>query len=391
MKRTTILLFFAMATAAAVFALVSCDEDSAEEVTVGVVVPLTGVHESTGMSMRNGVELALEEINGSSLLGGIKLRLIVEDSGSTSAGAKEAYEKLIEQDGVVAVLGPYTSSSTEEIISIANENRVISFSPTSAASKDRNGNKFNAEDDFIFRSSLTVERLVPEGVRVAKEELDYSRVATITNATDTFSQSNLEQLRQVFEDEGITVVSEQTYTRPSGDPIPDLTIQLTEIKNADPDAVFISALSSGRTEIMVKARLLDIKAPFIATLLTTDEVNKANAQLTGFASVEGAITFTVWLAVTDTPRNRIFQRNYQEEYEQEKPNAFAARSYGATRILAQAIADASSTDPEAIRDAMADIRVEDTVFGDFYFDAYGDAVYNPIVGIVRDGSFEIFE
>jgi ABC-type branched-subunit amino acid transport system substrate-binding protein len=137
MKRTTIFLFFAMATAAAVFALVSCDEESAKEVPVGVVVPLTGVHKSTGLSMKNGMELALEEINGSSLLDGIKLKFVEEDSESTTAGARKAYEKLIERDGVIAVLGPYTSSSTEEIISIANQNKVISFSPTSAASKKK--------------------------------------------------------------------------------------------------------------------------------------------------------------------------------------------------------------------------------------------------------------
>ena len=228
------------------------------------------------------------------------------------------------------------------------------------------------------------------GVRATKESMRYSRVATITNGHDTFSQSNLERLKQEFDKYGdVTVVSEQTYTRPSGDPVPDLTAQLTEIKNADPDAVFISALSSGRAEIMVEARRLGIEAPFIVTLLTIHEVNKANGQLDGAG--EGAITFTVWTAATDTPENRIFLRSYREKYEQEKPNAFAARSYGATRILAQAIADASSTDPEAIRDAMADIRVEDTVFGDFYFDAYGDAVYEPIVGIVGGGMFKVLE
>ena len=388
LRRIAALLFFAVVTTVAVLGFVSCDENSAEEVPVGAVVPLAGVHESTGLSMRNGMELAFEEINESSRLDGIKIRLIVEDSRSTSAGAKEAYEKLIEQDGVVAVLGPYTSRSTEEVIALANENKVISFSPTSAASKDRSGNKFNAEDDFIFRSSLTVEHLVPAGVRVAKQGLGYARVATITNSSDTFSRSNLERLKQEFDKYGdVTVVSEQTYTRPSGDPVPDLTVQLTEIKNANPDAVFISALSSGRAEIMAEARRLGIKAPFIVTLLTIQEVNKANDQQDGAA--EGAITFTVWTAATDTPENRIFRRNYREKYNQE-PNAFAARSYGAARILAQAIA-ASSTDPQEIRDAMADIRAEDTVFGDFYFDAYGDAVYNPIVGIVRGDRFEVFE
>ena len=382
MKRITILLFFAMATAAAVFALVSCDEESAKEVPVGVVVPLTGVLESTGLNMKNGMELALEEINESSLLDGKKIRFIREDSESTVEGAQRAYRKLIEQDGVVAVLGPFTSTSTREIIPIAHENKVISFSPTSAA------NGLSAKSEFAFRASLTVERLVPKGVSTTRERLRYSRVATITNNLDAFSQSNFEQLERAFDDEGVTVVSEQSYTRPQNEPFPDLTDQLTEIKDANPDAIFISALTSGRTGIMVQARKLGIEVPFIMTLLTIDDVNKANDQLPGVA--EGAITFTVWLAAVDTPENRAFLRNYRGKYDGQEPNAFAARSYGATRILAQAIADADSTDSQAIRDAMADVRVDDTVFGDFYFDRNGDAVYEPIVGIIRDGVFEVF-
>ena len=224
------------------------------------------------------------------------------------------------------------------------------------------------------------------GISVTERELGYRRVATITNSADTFSESNLKRLKKEFEKyEGIQIVSEQTYD-PSE--LSDLSAQLTEIKDADPDAIFISALPSGRTEIPVQARRLGIDdVPFIATLLTVDDVKKANERLAGAA--EGAITFTVWLAAVDTPENHIFLRNYREKYGQE-PGAFAARSYEATRILAQAIADASSTDSPAIRDAMADIRVENTIFGDFYFDRNGDAVYEPIVGIVKSGRFEVF-
>ena len=376
MKRMTAFVFFTVAIAAVVFASFSCD-DGAEHIPVGVVVPLTGVLESTGLDMKSGMELALEEINGSSMLGGAKIRFIIEDSESTPEGARRAYAKLIEQDGVVAVLGPFTSSATKEVIPIAHENKVVSFSPTSAAEG------LSAQSEFVFRSSLTVKHLVSAGVSVTERELGYGKVATITNGADTFSQSNLEQLKKEFEKHDIQIVSQQTYDPPG---LSDLTAQLTEIKNADPDVIFISALTPGRTEILVQARRLGIDVPLIATLLTIGDVNKANEQLAGAG--EGAITFTVWIAAVDTPENRVFLRNYREKYGQE-PNAFAARSYEATRILAQAIANASSTDSQAIRDAMADIRVENAIFGDFYFDANGDAVYEPIVGIVENGRFEV--
>ena len=373
-------VFFTVAVVVAVFAFFSCDDNDAEQIPVGIVVPLTGEFESTGLNMKNGMELALEEINGSSMLGGAEIRFIIEDSESTPEGARRAYAKLIEQDGVIAVLGPFTSRATKEVIPVAHENKVISFSPTSAA------DGLSAESEFVFRASLVVEHLVSSGISVTERELGYRRVATITNSADTFSQSNLKRLKKEFEKyEDIQIVSEQAYD-PSE--LSDLSAQLTEIKDANPDAIFISALPSGRTEIPVQAKRLGIDdVPFIATLLTVDDVKKANERLAGAA--EGAITFTVWLAAVDTPENHIFLRNYREKYGQE-PGAFAARSYEATRILAQAIADASSTDSPAIRDAMADIRVENTIFGDFYFDRNGDAVYEPIVGIVKSGRFEVF-
>ena len=328
--------------------------------------------------MKNAMELALEEINGSSLLDGTKIRFIVEDSEGAGDAAKRAYEKLIEQDGVTAILGPFSSTATKEIISIADKNKVVAFSPTSAASG------LSAQSDFVFRSTLTVEHLVPAGVSATKERVPYSRVATITNGEDTFSRSNLEQLKQAFKNEDVTVVSEQTYTRSQDDLLPDLTPKLIQIQDADPDAIFISALTLGRVGIMVQARRLGIDIPFLATLLTIDDVRKANDAESGAA--EGAVT--VWIASNDTPENRRFHSNYREKHDAE-PDTFAALSYVSVYILAHAIAGASSTDSQAIRDAMADIRLN-TILGEFSFDDYGDADYEPIIGIVKNGKFEVF-
>ena len=361
----------------------SCGQNETEEIGVGVVVPLTGPLSSNGLQMKNGMELALGEINGSPLLGGKEIKFIVEDSEGTPDGAERAYRKLIEQDGVVAVLGPFTSTATERIIPIAEQNRVVAFSPTSAA------RGLSARSEFAFRASLTVDPLVQAGVRVTRERLGYSNVAVIVNETDVFSSSNHEKVKEELEKHDVRIVSEQTYSRTGA--LPDLTMQLTEMINAvpAPEALFISALALGRRGIMVQARRLGLEThiPFLLTLSTIDDVSEANAALAGAA--DGAITFTTWIAAIDTPENREFLRNFRAKYGE--PDAFAALSYASTYILAQAIADASSTDPEAIRDAMADIRVENTVLGDFYFDRNGDAVYEPIVGIVEAGKFEVFD
>lgn len=358
----------------------SCGQNETEEISVGVVVPLTGPLSSNGLQMKNGMELALEEINGSSLLDGRKIRFTVEDSEGTPDGAERAYTKLIEQDGVVAVLGPFTSSATERIIPIAHQNRVVAFSPTSAALG------LSARSEFVFRTSLTVDPLVRAGVRVTQERLEYDNAAIIVNESDAFSSSNHEKVKEELEKRGVRIVSEQTYSRTGA--LPDLTTQLNDIMNAvpAPEALFISALAPGRRGIMVQARRLGMDIPFLVTLFTSDDISEANAVHPGAA--EGAITFTTWIAAVDTPENRRFLRNFRAKYDE--PDAFAALSYASTYILAEAIADASSTDPEAIRDAMAGIRA-DTLLGEFYFDRSGDAVYEPIIGIVENGRFEVFD
>lgn len=370
------------AIAILLFGLFSCGQDETGEISVGVVVPLTGPLSSNGLQMKNGMELALGEINGSPLLEGRKISFVIEDSEGTPDGAEGAYRKLIEQDGVVAVLGPFTSSATERIIPIAQQNGVVAFSPTSAA------RGLSARSEFVFRASLTVDPLVRAGVSITRERLRYDNVAAIVNEGDSFSSSNHEKVKEELEKRGVRIVSEQTYDRTGAAGLPDLTTQLTDMINVvpPPEALFISSLAPGRRGIMVQARRLGIDIPFLVTLFTSDDVSEANAVHPGAA--EGAITFTTWIAAIDTPENRAFLRNYRGKYDGE-PDAFAALSYAATRILAEAIADASSTDPEAIRNSMADIRA-DTLLGEFYFDRNGDAVYEPVIGIVENGRFEVF-
>ena len=144
-KRTTTFVFV-LAIAALITAFSACDqiqqlllpttpqmEDLSREIPIGVVLSITGRFASTfGRPMGTGFELALEEINNSQL-GGRSIKFIIEDDQSTVEGAVEAFNKLIQQDGVSVILGPATSSQTQAVFPIAQENGVVAFSPTSAA------------------------------------------------------------------------------------------------------------------------------------------------------------------------------------------------------------------------------------------------------------------
>ena len=346
------------------------------KIPIGFVLPQTGSLASSGIAMQQGTEIAVEEINNSQL-SDVQIKLITKDNQSTVEGTIDAVNKLIHQDGVPVILGLATSSETKEVFPIAHENQVVAFSQLSAA------RGLSALSDFGFRASLTVDKLVPVGVQITHERLGYQRVAKIADRVDFFSQSSNTMLAESLNAAGVEILTTETFE--TGET--DFSIQLTRIKDSNPDAIFISALPPETTKVLMQASQLGIPAdiPFIVTItLASDQI-----QILGDAA-EGALTFTSWISTADTPGNQAFVQNYSAKYGGE-PSIWAAQSYASIYILAKAIADAQSTDPIAIRDAMANITDFDTVLGKFSFDAVGDAVYNPIVLIVENGQLQIFE
>ena len=351
------------------------------EISIGVVLPQTGdlgpgEFGPGALVMENSFNMALEEINQSQLLGDASLKFIIEDDMSTVDGAVAAFNKLIHQDKVSVILGVWTSHVARSVFPIAQENQVVAFSPVVVASG------LTEIGEFIFRASHSTDVLIPEGIRVTQEKLGYQRVATIADTVDFASRISDEVHRKVFAENGIEVLTTETFE--TGET--DFSTQLTRIKEMEPDAIFVSAQQIEVIKILTQGRELGIPTdiPFISHVLSIDEIRSAGA------AAEGAITFTSWVSTADTPGNQAFVQNYTEKYGME-PSVWAAQPYAAVYILAEAIRNAQSTDSEAIAAALAEIRDFDTILGKFSFDANGDAIYDPVVLIVKNGRLEVFE
>ncbi len=348
-------------------------EDKRVEIPIGIALPLTGRLAPSGTLMKQGFTLAIDEIDKADA-SDLHLKFIFEDDAGTADGAVEAFNKLIDIEGVSVILGPATSSATEAAFPIAKENRIVAISPTAGA------RGLTAISDFVFRIPLTSDIVVPKGIEITHTKLGYQRVVTMYDETDLFSTDRDTILQEVLTAKSIEVLTTETFR--SGDT--DFSAQLTRIQALNPDAVFVSALPPEKPGILIQARHLGISVPFIVSSLTDVEVKAAGA------AADGAITFIGWLPTDDTPGNQAFVRNYSATFGME-PNAFAASSYASVYILAEAIQNAESTDSIAIRDALANIRDFDTVLGKFSFDANGDAIYDPKVLIVKDGMLQVFE
>ena len=348
------------------------------EIPIGLVSPLTGrFNSSYGPPLNQGFELALEEINNAQL-GDARMKFIVADDRSTPEGAVEAYQKLIDDYNVPVIFGPTTSDQAEAAFPIAQQNQVVAFS----SSSNRVG--LSALGDYLFRAGLTTEKIIPPGIRASHAILGYNQVAIIYDESDTYSIDSNERFRDTLSQLGVTVLLTETFR---GDEFErsheiDFSASLNRIMTMKPDAIFIAAQQPDLTEIQIQGRRLGISSevPFITSLIS-DLANAGDA-------AEGSISFSGWIATADTPGNQDFVEKYRATYGSE-PNAWTAQSYAAVYLVAEAIARAQSTDPSEIRGALADIRDLDTVLGKFSFDDVGDAVYAPIVNIVKDGKFEV--
>ena len=343
------------------------------EIHIGVAVALTGEYaEPYGLPMKRGLELAREEIN---MLGGPSFTFVPVDAQSTVEGGVAAVQQLVDQ-GVPAIVGIGISTHLEEAFPIAQENGIVAFSPISSATG------LSSIGDFVFRTGLTVSVLNSNGTMVTHEPLGYKKVALIYDEKDTYAKSSNEAFEKTFEAIGVEILTVETFQTKET----DFSEQLTNIMGMEPDALFISALSPEMTQIIIQARAIGIpdSVRFIIPDLTAKEIQEAGD------ATEGAITFAGWFSMADTPGNQTFVQNYKAKHGIE-PNPWAAQAYATFYILANAIANAQSADSAAIRDALAQTMDFPTILGNFSFDPNGEAIYDPIVFVVKDGELHLFE
>ena len=343
------------------------------EIPIGVAVALTGEYaEPYGIPMQRGLELAREEIN---MLGGPSLTFVSVDAQSTVEGGVAAVQQLVAQ-GVPVIIGIGISTHLEQAFPIAQEKGVVAFSPISSAAG------LSSIGDYVFRTGLTVSVLNSNGPMVTHGKLGYKKVALIYDEKDTYSTSSNEVFEKTLEAIGVEVLTVETFQTKAT----DFSEQLTNIMGMSPDALFISALAPEMTQIITQAQSIGIPD---STHLIVPDLTAKEIQEVGDAA-EGAITFSGWTGLSNIPGNQAFIQSYQMKYGIE-PGPWAAQAYATLHILANAIAKAQSPDAMGIRDALAQTMDFSTILGNFSFDPNGEAIYDPIVLIVKDGKLQVFE
>jgi branched-chain amino acid transport system substrate-binding protein len=352
-------------------------ENLPETVTIGAVFGLSGPISVYGGSQNQAVTLALEEINEAEYLGeGVTLEIIVEDAPTESGEqpAINAMTKLVEEDGVVAVLGPTLSNQAFAADPVAQENGV----PVMGVSNTAGG--ITDMGDYVFRNSLPESSVIPGTVAQATEVLGLESVGVLYGNDDDFTVSGYEVFVEALEENGVEILAEETFAK--GDV--DFNAQLTNLLAGEPDAIIVSALAAEAVQIIVQARDLGYEEPIIGG----NGFNSPAVIDQSGEDAEGVIVGAAWNIASPNPFSAAFTESYTEAYEL-APDQFATQAYTGAWLLATAIRCADSTEGEAVRDALAAITEFESPLGSFSFDEDRNPVHEPVVQIVSEGAFAV--
>lgn len=340
------------------------------EIVIGEYSSLTGSEETFGQSTHDGIMLAIDEVNAGGGVDGRRIRVITEDDQSLPGEAANAVKKLIEQNDVVAILGEVASSNTLAAAPICQASQVPMITPASTHLR------VTQVGDYIFRTCF-VDTWQGEvlGNYVAKT-LGMSRAAILHDAKSEYSTALAALFRRTFEANGGSIVAEQSYAK--GDL--DFERQLTAIADAAPEIVFVPGYYTEVGNIAVQARKLGLTMPFAGG----DGWESPRLLQTAGKALEGSF-YTNHFHVDDPAREvQEFVEKYRRRYGN-PPDAVAALSYDAARLLADAIARGGSTDGPVLRDAIAATKDFEGVTGRITFGPERNPIGRKLVVLeIRD-------
>lgn len=344
-------------------------------IAVGHFASLTGDTATFGQSTDDGIRLAVEEINATGGVLGRPIEVISEDDRSVTEEARTAAQKLIQRDEVVALLGEVASSRSMAAAPEAQRAGVPMISPAST------NPKVTEVGDYIFRTCFIDPFQGAVMARFAFEDLGARKVAILSDFKQDYSVGLADFFRKKFRELGGTIVADERYT--SGDI--EFRAQLTTIRAAGPDAVFVPGYYTEVGLIAKQARELGLDVP----LLGGDGWDSTKTLEIGGKAVEGYYFSNHYAADSDNPKVQDFVRRFEAKVGS-KPDAMAALGYDAAGILADAIRRAGTTDGPALRDAIAATRDYDGVTGRITIDRERNARKDAVVLKIEDGRFRFF-
>jgi branched-chain amino acid transport system substrate-binding protein len=334
-------------------------------IRVGVYGDLSGQTSSFGQSTKNGVQMAADEINKAGGINGRQIQLLIEDDQGQPAQAATVATKLVNQDKVVALLGEVASSRSLAAAPICQVNKVPMITPSST------NPAVTATGDYIFRVCFIDSFQGAVMAKFAANTLKAKTAAVLGDVNSDYSKGMSQYFEEQFNKLGGKIIMRQSYTQTD----PDFKGQLTSIRAANPDVIFVPGYYGQVGVIAKQAKELGINAP----LLGGDGWDAPQLWELGGEALRGNYMANHYSIDDPSPAIQKFVADYKARYNNTAPDAIAALAYDAMKILADAIKRAGTTENVKLRDAIAQTTNFPGVTGTISLNAERDAVKPAVV------------
>lgn len=351
----------------------SSSTQSGDGAKVALLTAASGGAAAYGESIKNGAQLAVNEINKDS--NNVKINLQIEDTKGDKNEAINAMNKVIHKDNVVAVMGPMLSGEMFAAGPIANKNKTVAFGTTTTAEG------ITDIGEYIFRNSIPESVAVAEAIKQSHAKLSFKTAAIMYSNNNDQMVSVNKTAEKTLKELGVTIVDTETFA----DKDTDFSAQLTKIKQANPDVIVVASLYQEGILIVKKMREMGMNQKVIGS---NGFNTPAFIKGAGDAS-NGVIVGTPWFPNKDSQKVRDFRAAYKATYGTE-PDQFAAQAYDAIYTIEKALKDSgSTTDREKFKDAMKNLKDFEGVTGKFVFDEHRDPKMETQVLEIKNGQYDM--
>lgn len=351
----------------------STDSDDEGTILFGEVGSLTGAQATFGISTKQGIQMAIDEVNAA---GGVtidgkvkKFAVRVYDDQGKSEEAANAVSRLINQDKVKVILGEVASSNSLAMAPKAQEAKIPMITPSST------NPKVTEVGDYIFRVCFIDPFQGTVMAKFATDTLKAKNVAILKDNKSDYSLGLSQFFSETFLKLGGAIVAEEAYSQ--GDT--DFRGQLTAIKGKNPDAIYVPGYYTDVGVVARQARELGLKVP----LLGGDGWESEKLFELGGSAISGSYFSNHYSTDDPTPRVQNFIKNYEQKYGA-KPDSLGALGYDSAMVAIEAIKRAGSTDGEKLKNAIAQTKDHPGIAGSITLDAQRNAVKPAVILQVKD-------
>lgn len=363
---------------AGAFALVASVSTAPAEaqapIKIGASLSLTGTYGKIGAYQKEGYEICADDLNAKGGLLGRKVEIVVYDDQSMPATGVRLYEKLITEDRVDAVMGPYSSPITEAVANVTEKYQKVMVTPLAATTSIfKKGRKYLFM--VISPAEVYLEGLID---MAAKRGL---KTVAIVNEDTLFAKTAADGAADLAKKKGLQVVLKEAY--PKGNT--DFSAVLTKIKALNPDVVAGSTYFDDAVAIIRQMRELDVNPKMLGVTVGGDlpefyEVLKKNAEF-----VYGA---TQWDGSLPYPGAKEFAAAFKKKFKHE-PSYHAAAGYAGCLIYAEGVRRAKTLEADKVRTEILGLKMR-TAFGDYAVDQDGFQTAHKMVTLQwQDGKIQI--